>query len=266
MSHIENTESHPKRSTGARTFLLIAGAVTSLIAIGLVAFGGLALWGDSQKDERGYLSTTATASRRARMRSPRRTSTWTSMASKSWSTRPVSATSASTSCRSPASRCSRGSPGPMSSPRISATSHTPGHRSRLRTIRGELQRPGRAGHAGCARGRADLGSVQPGCRTADPHLGYRGRRMVDRRHERRRHVWRTGRHQRRGEGPVPERDRLERPRRRSDPAHRRGRAARLRPTPTPPAAPNGARRRLGPDRRLIPRPRIRPCCTEGPSL
>ena len=57
MTHIENTESHPKRSTGTRVFLLVASAVTSLIAIGLVAFGGLALWGDSQKDERGYLST-----------------------------------------------------------------------------------------------------------------------------------------------------------------------------------------------------------------
>ena len=104
--------------------------------------------------------------------------------------------------------------------------HTDGHRSRLRTIRGELQRAGRAGHAGCARGGADLGSVKPGCRAADPHLGYRGRRLVDGRHERRRHVRRTGRHQRRGEGPVPERDRLERPRRRSDPAHRRGRTTR----------------------------------------
>ena len=38
MTHIENTESHPKRSTGTRVFLLIASAVTSLIAIGLVAF------------------------------------------------------------------------------------------------------------------------------------------------------------------------------------------------------------------------------------
>ena len=37
--------------------MLIAGGVTSLMASGSSAFGGLALWGDSQKDERGYLST-----------------------------------------------------------------------------------------------------------------------------------------------------------------------------------------------------------------
>ena len=41
----------------ARVLLLIAGGVASLMAVGLIAIGGLSLWGDSQKDERGYLST-----------------------------------------------------------------------------------------------------------------------------------------------------------------------------------------------------------------
>jgi hypothetical protein len=40
-----------------RIFLITAGAVTSLLAVGLIGLGGLALWGDSQKDESGYLST-----------------------------------------------------------------------------------------------------------------------------------------------------------------------------------------------------------------
>jgi hypothetical protein len=40
-----------------RIFLITAGAVTSLLAVGLIGLGGLALWGESQKDERGYLST-----------------------------------------------------------------------------------------------------------------------------------------------------------------------------------------------------------------
>ena len=267
MTRIENTESHPKRSTGTRVFLLIASAVTSLIAIGLLAFGGLALWGDSQKDERGYLSTDshhfaasthaiATENLDMDLDGVEELVDSTGLGDiridvAPQSGKPVFAGIARTD---------------ELSAYLRDVAHTTVTDLDFEPFEASYKRPGRAGHAGCARGRADLGSVQPGCRTADPHLGYRGRRMVDRRHERRRHVWRAGRHQRRGEGPVPERDRLERPRRRSDPAHRRGRAARLRPTPTPPAAPNGARWRLGPDSRLIPSPRIRPCCTEGPSL
>ena len=40
-----------------RPFLIIAGALAGVLAIGLIGLGGLALWGDGQKDERGYLST-----------------------------------------------------------------------------------------------------------------------------------------------------------------------------------------------------------------
>jgi hypothetical protein len=37
--------------------LVVTGALASLFAAGLLAAGGLALWGDSQKDSDGYLST-----------------------------------------------------------------------------------------------------------------------------------------------------------------------------------------------------------------
>ena len=42
---------------GKRIALIVSGALASLFAAGLLALGGLALWGDSQKDSDGYLST-----------------------------------------------------------------------------------------------------------------------------------------------------------------------------------------------------------------
>jgi hypothetical protein len=42
---------------GSRIALAITGAIASLIAVALVAGGGLALWGDSLKDDDGYLRT-----------------------------------------------------------------------------------------------------------------------------------------------------------------------------------------------------------------
>lgn len=54
----QNKTQNPKqRSTGARVVLLVTGAVAGLLAIGLIGLGGFALWGESQKDERGYLNT-----------------------------------------------------------------------------------------------------------------------------------------------------------------------------------------------------------------
>jgi hypothetical protein len=44
-------------NNGSRIALTITGAIASLIAIALVAGGGLALWGDSLKDDDGYLKT-----------------------------------------------------------------------------------------------------------------------------------------------------------------------------------------------------------------
>jgi hypothetical protein len=38
---------------------LILGGLLGLVALGLLAFGALALWGDAQKDDQGYLSTSA---------------------------------------------------------------------------------------------------------------------------------------------------------------------------------------------------------------
>jgi len=42
---------------GKSIALIVGGALASLFAAGLLAIGGLALWGDSQKDSDGYLST-----------------------------------------------------------------------------------------------------------------------------------------------------------------------------------------------------------------
>jgi hypothetical protein len=47
----------PRSSTAGRIASLVAATVAGLIAIGLLAAGGLSLWGDSEKDRDGYLST-----------------------------------------------------------------------------------------------------------------------------------------------------------------------------------------------------------------
>jgi hypothetical protein len=53
----QTTDIQPKRSRGARIALVVTGAVTGLLAAGLLAIGGVALWGESEKDGDGYLST-----------------------------------------------------------------------------------------------------------------------------------------------------------------------------------------------------------------
>jgi hypothetical protein len=53
----QTTETQPKRSRAARIALIVTGAVTALAAAGLLAVGAVALWGDSEKDADGYLST-----------------------------------------------------------------------------------------------------------------------------------------------------------------------------------------------------------------
>jgi hypothetical protein len=45
------------RRSGGRTASLVLGGVATLLAIGFVAAGALLLWGDSKKDDQGYLST-----------------------------------------------------------------------------------------------------------------------------------------------------------------------------------------------------------------
>jgi len=49
----------PQRSTGARIALFVTSAIAGLLAVGFVAAGAFALWGDSQKDRDGYLSTSS---------------------------------------------------------------------------------------------------------------------------------------------------------------------------------------------------------------
>ena len=44
-------------NNGSRIALTITGAIATLLAVTLVAGGALALWGDSQKDGNGYLTT-----------------------------------------------------------------------------------------------------------------------------------------------------------------------------------------------------------------
>jgi hypothetical protein len=52
-----NTQIPRKRSTGARIVLLVSAGLASVLAVGALGLGALALWGESEKDERGYLST-----------------------------------------------------------------------------------------------------------------------------------------------------------------------------------------------------------------
>jgi hypothetical protein len=45
------------RSNGGKIAAIVASGLLGLFAFGLLAAGGAALWGDSQKDEHGYIST-----------------------------------------------------------------------------------------------------------------------------------------------------------------------------------------------------------------
>lgn len=52
-----NSPTPRKRRSAARIAAVITGAVASLIAVGLVGLGAVALWADSEKSDEGYLST-----------------------------------------------------------------------------------------------------------------------------------------------------------------------------------------------------------------
>jgi hypothetical protein len=54
-----NTATTTTRPRAARIALLVTGALSTLIAAGLLAVGGIALWADGHKDSDGYLSTGA---------------------------------------------------------------------------------------------------------------------------------------------------------------------------------------------------------------
>ena len=51
------TTTRTRRPRAARIALLVTGAVSTLIAVGLLSIGGVALWADGQKDANGYFST-----------------------------------------------------------------------------------------------------------------------------------------------------------------------------------------------------------------
>jgi hypothetical protein len=53
----QTADTQGKRSRPAQIALIVTGAITGLLAAGLLAVGGVALWGDSEKDADGYLST-----------------------------------------------------------------------------------------------------------------------------------------------------------------------------------------------------------------
>jgi hypothetical protein len=54
----ENTPYTPApRRSGGRIASIVAGGIAAVLAIGLIAVGALLLWGDSEKDDQGYLST-----------------------------------------------------------------------------------------------------------------------------------------------------------------------------------------------------------------
>ena len=54
----ENTPHTPApRRSGGRIASIVAGGIVAVLAIGLIAAGTLLLWGDSEKDDQGYLST-----------------------------------------------------------------------------------------------------------------------------------------------------------------------------------------------------------------
>ena len=55
---LENTPDTPApRRSGGRIASIVAGSIAAVLAIGLIAAGAVALWGDSEKDDQGYLST-----------------------------------------------------------------------------------------------------------------------------------------------------------------------------------------------------------------
>jgi hypothetical protein len=52
-----STPNPPNRSTTARVALLATGAIAGLLAVALMGLGAFGLYGESQKDDRGYLNT-----------------------------------------------------------------------------------------------------------------------------------------------------------------------------------------------------------------
>ena len=52
-----NTQTSQRRTSGGRIGLIVAGAVTGVLALGAIGLGAGALWADGQKNDQGYLAT-----------------------------------------------------------------------------------------------------------------------------------------------------------------------------------------------------------------
>jgi hypothetical protein len=52
-----DTQTTRRRSTGGRIGLIVAGAVTAVLALGSLTVGAGALWADGEKNDQGYLAT-----------------------------------------------------------------------------------------------------------------------------------------------------------------------------------------------------------------
>ena len=57
MDNTTTTTTPPQRTSAARTTSVVVGVLVGLLALGMLAVGGVLLWADSKKDEQGYIST-----------------------------------------------------------------------------------------------------------------------------------------------------------------------------------------------------------------
>jgi hypothetical protein len=55
--HDNPPSTHAARRSGGRIASIVVGGVAAVLALGFIAAGALLLWGDSKKDDQGYLST-----------------------------------------------------------------------------------------------------------------------------------------------------------------------------------------------------------------
>ena len=79
-----NTPNSPKRSTAARVALLATGAIAGLLAVALMGLGAFGLYGENQKDDRGYLNTGSQRFEASTHALTTRTWTWTSTGCTTW--------------------------------------------------------------------------------------------------------------------------------------------------------------------------------------
>ena len=187
--HPESMNDHPapgpRRRPGA--VAIVASTLLAVASLTLFAAGGVLLWADGQKDDQGYLTTSSerfsTRHRRARDREPRRRPRRARA--------PPSATARSATS---GSTCELAGDEPVFigiartsdvDDYLRGTAHTI-VRDVDTAVPRRLPRPARRPPDRAARGRSDLGRVVARRRPADLELVTSRRRLVGRRHERRR--------------------------------------------------------------------------------